>query len=402
MDLSAYTTPNVWTRVLTDGTVETLRGTWNYWSMEDYQGSETTTWLFDVKDLTGTILLTSGASTDSTRIEAAFVGNVRNPPNAGQRILDEIGLSGIPTWNHENACGSSSAAFRDGYAAVASGLYDKVLVIGVEQMTRLGKGLLQFEDGSSLDLDMGLVTPAMFSLMGMRHMEEFGTKPEQFARISVKNHKQGTMNPYAQYQNELTLEEVLNSKMICDPITLLQCTPIGDGASAVVLTAGKIAKRYTSKPVEVKASVFTGGKYKGEGRAVGMESCVRASREAYERSGLGPEDLDVIELHDCFTVHELLAYEDLGLCPKGEGGRLVDEGATALGGRIPVNPSGGLLSKGHPLGATGIGQLYELVTQLRGEAGARQVPGARHAIQENGGGMGGVEEAAVAVHILSK
>jgi benzoylsuccinyl-CoA thiolase BbsB subunit len=336
-------------------------------------------------------------------VEAAFIGNVRNPPNAGQRILDEIGLSGIPTWNHENACGSSSAAFRDGYAAVASGLYDKVLVIGVEQMTRLGKGLLQFEDGSSLELDMGLVTPAMFSLMGMRHMEEFGTKPEQFAQISVKNHKQGAMNPYAQYQNELTLEEVLNSRMICDPITLLQCTPIGDGASAVVLTAGKIAKRYTNKPVEVKASVFTGGRYKGEGGAVGIESCVRASREAYEASGIGPEDLDVIELHDCFTVHELVAYEDLGLCPKGEGGRLVDEGATALGGKIPVNPSGGLLSKGHPLGATGVGQIVELVWQLRGECGKRQVRGAKVALAHNGGGMGpGIEPAMMSITILTQ
>lgn len=336
-------------------------------------------------------------------IEAAFIGNVRNPPNAGQRILDEIGLSGIPTWNHENACGSSSAAFRDGYAAVASGLYDKVLVIGVEQMTRLGKGLLQFEDGSSLETDMGLVPPSIFSLMGMRHMEEFGTTKEQFAQISVKNHKQGAMNPYAQYQNELYLEEVLNSRMICDPITLLQCTPIGDGASAVVLTAGKIARQYTSKPVEVKASVFAGGRYKGQGRAVGIESCVRASREAYERSGIGPEDLDVIELHDCFTVHELLAYEDLGLCPKGEGGRLVDEGATALGGKIPVNPSGGLLSKGHPLGATGVGQMVELVWQLRGECGRRQVEGAKVALAHNGGGTGpGIEPAMMSITILAQ
>jgi benzoylsuccinyl-CoA thiolase BbsB subunit len=336
-------------------------------------------------------------------IEAAFIGNVRNPPNVGQRILDEIGLSGVPTWNHENACGSSSAAFRDGYAAVASGMYDKVLVIGVEQMTRLGKGLLQFEEGSSLNFDMGLVTPAIFSLIGMRHMEEFGTKPEQLAQISVKNHKQGAINPYAQYQHELTLEEVLSSKMICDPITLLQCTPIGDGASAVVLTAGEIAKRYTSKPVEIKASVFTGGRYKTEIGAVGFESCARASREAYEASGIGPEDLDVIELHDCFTVHELIAYEDLGLCAKGEGGRLVDEGATALGGRIPVNPSGGLLSKGHPLGATGVGQIVELVWQLRGECGKRQVEGAKVALAHNGGGMGpGIEPAMMSITILAQ
>ena len=283
-------------------------------------------------------------------IEAAFIGNVRNPPNAGQRILDEIGLSGIPTWNHENACGSSSAAFRDGYAAVASGLYDRVLVIGVEQMTRLGKGLLQFEDGSSLDLDMGLVTPAMFSLMGMRHMQEFGTKPEHFAQISVKNHKQGTMNPYAQYQNELTLEEVLNSKMICDPITLLQCTPIGDGASAVVLTAGKIAKQYTSKPVEVKASVFTGGRYKGEGRAVGIESCTRASREAYERSGSRARGPGCDRASRLFHRARTARLRGPGTVPEGRGRQTRRGGSHRAGWEDSGEPERGTLVQGTSAG----------------------------------------------------
>lgn len=343
------------------------------------------------------------ASMGHKEVQAAYVGNVAQPPNVGQRILDEIGLSGIPTFNHENACGSSSAAFRDAFVAVSSGLYDRVLVIGAEHMSRRIKGLISIEDGTNIQFDMGLVMPSVFALMGMRHMAEYGTTREQFGRISVKNHRHGALNPYAQYQKELTLEEVLHSPMIADPITLLQCTPIGDGASALVLTSDQEAGRYTTKPVFVRASVFAAGKYKKGTGAATIESCVRAARQAYETAGIGPEDLDVIELHDCFTVHELIATEDLGLCPKGEGGRLVDEGATALGGRIPVNPSGGLLSKGHPLGATGAAQIVELVWQLRGECGKRQVPGARVALAHNGGGIGpGLEPAAMSITILSR
>lgn len=336
-------------------------------------------------------------------VQAAYVGNVGQPPNAGQRILDEIGLSGIPTFNHENACGSSSAAFRDAVVAVSSGLFDRVLVIGAEHMSRRIKGLIPIEDGTNIQFDMGLVMPSVFALMGMRHMAEYGTTREQLGRISVKNHRHGALNPFAQYQKELTLEEVLHSPMIADPITLLQCTPIGDGAAALVLTSDQEARRYTTQPVFVRASVFTAGRYKKGTGATTIESCVRAARQAYEAAGIGPEDLDVIELHDCFTVHELIATEDLGLCPKGEGGRLVDEGATALGGRIPVNPSGGLLSKGHPLGATGAAQIVELVWQLRGECGKRQVPGARVALAHNGGGIGpGLEPAAMSITILSR
>ncbi len=335
-------------------------------------------------------------------IEAGFVGNVGQPPNAGQRILDYAGMSGIPVFNHENACGSSSAAFRDAYVSVAAGVYDSVIVAGAELMTKSVKGLIPIDDGVNLDIDMGLVMPAFFALMGIRHMKEYGTTLEQLAQVSVKNHRHGTLNPYAQYQKEVSVDKVLNSLLIADPITLLQCTPIGDGAAAVIMTSRDVASQITTKPVRVDASVFTGGNSKPSSDAATIEACVHASKSAYEIAGIGPSDLDVIELHDCFTVHEVIAVEDLGLCPKGEGGRLAVEGKTALGGEIPVNPSGGLLSKGHPLGATGVAQIVELVWQLRGECGKRQVHNAKTALAHNGGGIGpGLTLPAMSITILS-
>ncbi len=336
-------------------------------------------------------------------IEAAFAGNVGSPPTVGQRVLEELGLTGVTTLNLENACGSGASAFREAYVSVAAGVYDRVLVIGVENMTKKIKGLIPVEDGASIMFDMGMVAPAFFALLANRHVEDYGTTPEQFAQISVKNHEHGALNPYAQYQKELTLDAILNSQMICDPITLLQCTPIADGAAALVLTSEEVARQYTDKPVQVEASVFTTCRNKtGTGTAT-LETCVRASKEAYEVAGVGPEDLDVIELHDCFTAHELIAVEDLGLCPKGEGGRMVDEGATALGGKIPINPSGGLLSKGHPIGATGVAQIVELVWQLRGECDKRQVEGARVALAHNGGGIAsGLEPAGRRISILTR
>jgi acetyl-CoA acetyltransferase len=336
-------------------------------------------------------------------VEAAFAGNMGNGSIVGERVLDELGLSGVTTLNYENACSSGASAFRDAFVSVAAGLYDRVLVIGVENMTSKIKGLMRADDGMSLMVDMGLVAPAYFALLANRHMEDYGTTPEQFAQISVKNHENGALNPYAYYQKALTLDEILNSQMICDPITLLQCTPISDGAAALVLTSEEVSRQYTDKPVRVEASVFTTCRIKtGTGSAT-QETCVRAAREAYEIAGIGPEDLDVIELHDCFTAHELIAVEDLGLCPKGEGGRMAVEGVTALGGKIPVNPSGGLLSKGHPIGATGVAQIAELVWQLREECDKRQVEGARVALAHNGGGIGSVmEPVTMSITILTR
>ena len=226
-------------------------------------------------------------------IEAAFAGNMGNVPVVGERVLDELGLTGVTTLNYENACSSSASAFRGAFVSVAAGLYDRVIVIGVEHMTKKIKGLMRADEGTSLLVDMGLVAPAYFALLANRHMEEYGTTPEQFAQISVKNHKHGVLNPFAQYQKALTLEEIMNSQMISDPITQLQCTPIGDGAAALVLTSEKVSRQYTNKPVRVEASVAATCRMKtGTGSAT-QETCVRAAREAYEIAGIGPEDLDV-------------------------------------------------------------------------------------------------------------
>ena len=336
------------------------------------------------------------AGVGPTRIEATFCGNTGgNAPNIGQRINGEIGVTGIPAFNHENACASSSAAFRQGYLAVATGMHDYVLVVGVENMTchiasgRMSAGPLVLPHGANLEADNGMLMPAVFALLGSQHMAEYGTTREQFARVAVKNHLHSVLNPYAQYQKAFTLEEVLNSRMVCDPLTLLQCCPIGDGAAAVVVTTAENARKHTTKPVYVGGSVLTSGKYKASAEGpVQIEACTRAARECYEIAGVGPQDVDVVELHDCFSIHELVAYEDLGLCPKGEGGRFVDEGLAGYGGKVVVNPSGGLLCKGHPIGATGVAQLVEVVWQLQGQCGKRQVLNAKVGLTHNGGGFG--------------
>lgn len=343
-------------------------------------------------------------------IQAAYLGNITSPTNCCQRVLAEAGISGIPAFNHENACASSSSAFRSAYESVATGVHDMVLAIGVENLTSLiasgmmSSGPLQVPFGTNLDIDNGMMMPAMFALIGRRHMMDYGTTVEQFAQIAVKNHKNSTMNPFAHYTKACSLEEVMNSAMICDPLTLYQCCPIGDGAAAVVLCAGDKARQYTSKPVWVKGSVLNAGRYKAGAKGpVRIQTCVDSAKEAYEVAGLGPEDLDVVELHDCFSIHELVAYEDLGLCAKGEGSRLVDEGITEIGGKVAVNTSGGLLSKGHPIGATGVAQIVEVVWQLRGECGDRQQPGAKVGLTHNGGGFGpSGEPGAMSIIILAR
>lgn len=342
-------------------------------------------------------------------IQATFCGNIGNPPNLAQRVNGEMGASGVPAFNHENACASSSAALRQAVLAVSREVHDCVLVVGVENMTchiasgLMGSGPLVLPHGANLEADNGMLMPAGFALAGRRHMHEFGTTVEQFARIAVKNHKHSALNPYAQYQKVFSLEEILNSRMVCDPLTLYQCCPIGDGAAAVILTTAAEARKHTTKPVFVRGSVLTSGKYKASAEGPPrIEACVSAAKECYQMAGVGPEDVDVVELHDCFSIHELLAYEDLGLCPKGEGGRFIDEGLSDYGGKVVVNPSGGLLCKGHPIGATGVAQLVEVVWQLQGICGDRQVPGAKVGLTHNGGGFGpGNEPGAMSISIVS-
>ena len=335
-------------------------------------------------------------------IEAMWCGNLMQANNmVGQQVLQQIGQTGIPVVNCANACATGATAFRDAWLAVKAGAYDVVLAVGVEQM---GKGLLGGTGaGRGIPKEglLGSMTmPAVFAEAGMEHSRKYGTTFEQFAKVSVKNHHHSTLNPKAMYQIETPLEQVMGAEMISYPNTKLMCSVNVDGSAAAVLVSERKAKQLGMKrAVKVRASVLTSDPWSERDLVMpDVNTCTRlAAKKAYEMAGVGAEDINLIELHDCFATAEILHYENLGLCKDGEAGKLIDEGQTAIGGRIPVNLSGGLLSKGHPLGATGIANIYEISTHLRGEAGKRQVPNAKlgltHVI-----GLG----SACAIHILEK
>jgi benzoylsuccinyl-CoA thiolase BbsB subunit len=310
-------------------------------------------------------------------IEVAYVGRVLAGMGAGLSVVSELGQTGIPVINIEMACASSTSAFREAYLAIANGVYDTALVVGFEKMQR---GMLQVSESTSFQTVMGLaVMPASYALQARRYMYEYGATPEMFAQVSVKSHRNGELNPYAQYQKAVTLEEVLASRMIADPVTLLQCSPTTDGAAAVVLCAADRAARYTATRTMTVAGWATGsGRYErhsGEesGDELNAGEVGRLARLAYERAGIGPEDVHVTQVHDAFAPGEIFTIEGLGLVPQGEGARAVWEGRTEITGDIPVNTDGGLLSRGHPIGATGAAMVTEIFRQLTGEAGPRQV-----------------------------
>lgn len=316
----------------------------------------------------------------------------------GQRILQQIGQTGIPVVNVSNACATGSTAFREAYFAVGSGEYDVAMAVGSEQMGKAGL-LGGGGGGESVEgvLGSGLM-PAVFGQAGVEHMRTYGTTIEHFAKVSVKNHKHSVKNPLSQYRNEVSLEDVLQARMIAYPNTLYMCCPTGDGAAAAIVGSEAALKKFAKKPVKVACSVLTSDPWTPRDLTLpDVNTLTRnAAKEAYDRAGVGPKDLDLVELHDCFATAELLHYENLGLCAEGEAGRAVDEGWFEHGGRTPVNVSGGLLSKGHPLGATGVANIVEVVTHLRGEAGDRQVEkatvGMAHVI-----GLG----SACTIHILT-
>ncbi len=335
-------------------------------------------------------------------MQALYCGNL-GQANAmvGQRILQEIGQTGIGVVNCANACATGATAFREAWMSIKAGVNDCVLAVGVEQM---GRGLLGGGGGGSGIPKEGLLgsgtMPAVFAEAGMEHTRNYGTTFEQFAKVSVKNHHHSTLNPKAMYQIETPLETVMNSEMISYPNTKLMCSVNVDGSAAAVLVSEKKAKELgMGRAVKVLASVLASDPYTERDLVMPDVNAVTriAVKQAYEMAGVGPEDINLVELHDCFATAEILHYENLGLCKDGEAGRLIDEGEVELGGRVPVNVSGGLLSKGHPLGATGIANIYEVSTHLRGEAEKRQVEGARigmtHVI-----GLG----SACGIHILEK
>jgi len=312
-----------------------------------------------------------------TDIEVAYVGRVLAGMGAGLSVVSEMGQTGIPVINIEMACGSSTSAFREAYLSVAHGVYDTALVLGFEKMQR---GMLQISEQTSFQSVMGLaVMPASYALQAQRYIADYGATPEMFGQVAVKSHKNGALNPYAQYQKEVTLEEVMASRMIADPITLLQCSPTTDGAAAVIICAADKAAKYSATRSMTVAGWATGsGKFaskeESEGDAETNSGEVeRLSRQAYERAGIGPESVDVTQVHDAFSPGEIFVAEGLGLVARGEGARAVWEGRTEVVGDIPINTDGGLISRGHPIGATGAAMVTEIFRQLTGEAGARQV-----------------------------
>ncbi|MGD2124815.1 MAG: thiolase family protein [Desulfobacteraceae bacterium] len=289
----------------------------------------------------------------------------------GQNVFWEVGINRVPVVNVENACASGSTAFYLAYNAVAAGQAEVVLAVGAEKMCVPEFGLITSGE-TELDTQLGLVAPASFALRAVRHMTVFGTTRQQLAQVSVKNRRHAQQNPLAQLREPVTVGEVLAAPMIVDPLTRLQCCPIADGAAAAILSSPQFAQKL-GRQVNVETAILCTGSYENPQDISRWGTDYHACQLAYEKAGVGPEDLDVAECHDAFSISEILHYEALGLCEPGEGGKLIAEGHTALGGRIPVNTSGGLLSRGHPVGATGLAQVVEIVTQLRREAGPRQV-----------------------------
>ena len=343
------------------------------------------------------------AGIDARRIQAAYSGTARGGAMVGQRIMGRLGLAALPIVNVENACSSSSSALAQGVIAVSSGAYDIVLVIGVEKLTKFGGGTLPLDE-DDWEVRLGLTMPALYAMRAQRYMHDFGVSLKDVAAVSVKNRKNGALNPDAQMRKEVSVEEVLSSRMIADPFTLLQCCPTGDGAAAIILASSVAAKQVGRDPIEVRASHLTSGRFMSGFRDMtSPEITVRGARETFEESGLGPEDIDVAEVHDAFSIAELIYYEAFGFCARGDGASLLNSGATSIGGKIPINPSGGLLAKGHPVGATGAAQVVEIVRQLRGEAGARQVEGAKVGMTHaTGGGISGFDHGACSIHIFQR
>jgi len=337
-------------------------------------------------------------------IEGGYCGNALGPAlqgetGIGQSVLWEVGVRGVPVVNVENACASGSTALHEGFKAVAGGFSDTALVVGVEKSV-MPKGTMLNVGAAELEVQLGDVFPGTFALMAQQHMARYGTTREQIARVAVKNSAHGALNPYAQRRKALTLPEVLGSPMIADPLTLYSCCPNSDGAAAVVLATGERARRAGARAIRVAGSALTTGTYDARRDLTFWPSEIAAARQAYAQAGLGPGDVGVVEVHDAFTICEIVHCESLGLCAAGAGGRLIEEGATALGGRVPVNPSGGLLARGHPVGASGVAQAVEIAWQLRGQAGDRQVQGARVGLAQIMGGSQQGDARACTVHIL--
>ncbi|HJO22210.1 MAG: lipid-transfer protein [Myxococcota bacterium] len=339
-------------------------------------------------------------------VEQAAVGYCYGDSTCGQRAVYTLGLTGIPIYNVNNNCATGSTALFMGKQFVEAGIADCVLALGFEKMEKGSLGTHFTDRTNPMDkhakamiekrgFEKAPPAPQFFGNAGREHMEKYGTKPEHFAKIGWKNHKHSVNNPYSQFQDEYSLEDIQNAPTVYEPLTKLQCCPTSDGAGAAVLASEAFVRQHglQAKAVEIAGMTMATDTLssfddKSDMKLVGYDMTRDAARKVYEQSGKGPEDVDVVELHDCFSANELITYEALGLCPEGKAGDFIDSGAQTYGGQVVVNPSGGLISKGHPLGATGLAQCAELNWQIRGEADARQVDGVKIALQHNLG-LGG-------------
>lgn len=324
----------------------------------------------------------------------------------GQVVLRHAGFSGLPIVNVENACASGATALRGAWMEVALGFCDVAIALGVEKMylADTPKSIKALTGLADIELaNTGFQFTASFAFFLRKYMKKYGATPKHFAKVVEKNSYNGSLNPYAQHRKPLTIEEVMNSRMVSDPLTLYMCSSMGDGAVAVIICAKEVAKSYSEKPlVQIAAIALRSGMVRPPVYEEVPSIRHLTSREAYDQAGIGPEDIDVAEVHDAMAPAELVCYEEIGFCKEGEGIRMIDEGRTLISGDIPVNPSGGLTARGHPVGATGLAQVAELVWQLRGEAGSRQVDSPKVALAEDSGGWLGEDNAACTVTILKR
>lgn len=342
-------------------------------------------------------------------IESMYVGNMSagqfiQQEHLGSLIADRSGLVPVPCTRVEAACASGGLALREAFISVASGINDIVVAGGIEKTTDIlsdqATGALVSSGDREWEGYVGMTYPGLYALMARRHMHNFGTTREQMAEVAVKNHKNASQNPYAQYQREIKPSFVLNSPTVAEPLNMFDCAPISDGGAAVILAPADKAKELTDTPVKITGSGQASGALALHDRKTMSEipSAVKAAESAYDMAGIEPDDVDIAEVHDSFTISEIMGIEDIGFCEKGEGGKMTEEGQTAPGGKVAVNVSGGLKAKGHPIGATGIAQAVEIVEHLRGEAGKRQIDGAEIGLTHNVGGSGGTG----VVHIFER
>jgi len=343
------------------------------------------------------------------RIDSMYIGSMSSGLFVGQEhiaslLADYLGQLPVPATRVETACASGGLALRLGFMEVASGMSDVVLASGVEKMTDVGGDEATYALGTAADQEyegyQGITFPGLYALIARAHMQKYGTTREQLAKVAVKNHHNGSKNPLAQYPFEITVDAVINSVKVADPLNILDCSPITDGAAAVIICPADMARKMGKPLIKVTGTGHATDTIQLSQRKdmTWLEATYQAAKQAYAMADKKPKDIDLFEVHDCFTIAEICVTEALGIAPKGKGGEAVEAGLTAMDGKIPVNASGGLKSKGHPVGATGIAQIYEITKQLRGEAGERQVKDARIGMAQNMGGSGG----SCVVHILER